>query len=131
MPSIGLAISNIGFRIREFQDTPQIGLLYGIKSKAAISVTLDLHCKTIAALYYIPCQVVLFEDTAVKTNSIPVTSDLMVSSRSRGRDAGMATGNGVSYLDLPPILFTERTKHKYYGILLLLKLTCRMNQMIL
>ena len=50
MPSIGLAISNIGFRIREFQDTPQIGLLYGIKSRAAISLTFDLGCKAIAAL---------------------------------------------------------------------------------
>ena len=34
--------------------SPQIRLLYGIKSKAAISLTLDLHCKAIAALFSIP-----------------------------------------------------------------------------
>ena len=34
--------------------SPQIGLLHGIKSKAAISLTFDLHCKEIAALLFIP-----------------------------------------------------------------------------
>ena len=33
---------------------PQIKLLYGITSKAAISLTFNLHCKVIAALFSIP-----------------------------------------------------------------------------
>ena len=31
---------------------PQLRLLYGIKSKAAISLTFDLHCEAIAALFF-------------------------------------------------------------------------------
>ena len=34
-----------------FGHSLQIGWLYGIKSKAAISFTFNLHCKTIAALF--------------------------------------------------------------------------------
>ena len=34
--------------------SPQIRLLYGIKSKAAINLTFNLHCKAIAAFSFIP-----------------------------------------------------------------------------
>ena len=38
--------------------------MYGIKNKAAISLTFDLHRKTIAALFFFSRIVVLFEDIA-------------------------------------------------------------------
>ena len=39
---------------KQIRLSPQIRLLYGIKSKAAISLTFDLHCKSIAAVFFIP-----------------------------------------------------------------------------
>ena len=48
---------------------PQIRLLYGIKSEAAFSLTFDLHCKAIAALFHIA---VLFEDIANKPVPSPI-----------------------------------------------------------
>ena len=42
----------------------QTRLLYGIKSKAAISLTFDLHCTAIAALFFIIHIFILFENIA-------------------------------------------------------------------
>ena len=57
----------------------QIGQLYAIKTKAAISLTFDLHCKAIAALIFIPycrpigghCrQIIVFNDSLLYTHNI-------------------------------------------------------------
>ena len=51
-------------QVRMFWLSPQIRLLYGIKGMAAISLPFDLHCKAIAALFFISYIFVLFEDIA-------------------------------------------------------------------
>ena len=48
------------FSTEKCENSPQIGLLYGIKSKAVISLPFDLHFKAIAALFFM--RFYLFEE---------------------------------------------------------------------
>ena len=59
-----LIMSQLSVTIKVIEQYPQIGQLYGIKTKAAIRFTFDLHCKTIAALFCIPYRILLFENIA-------------------------------------------------------------------
>ena len=46
-----------GTSVKKTGLSPQIGLPYGTKSKAAINLTFDLCCKAIAALFHVQsCQ---------------------------------------------------------------------------
>ena len=50
-------------------------VLYGIKSKAAISLTFNLYCKAIAALFFLFHIVVLFQDIAKLDVSKTIDAD--------------------------------------------------------